>query len=426
VELKVKKIELFHVSIPLPKNFYPSWIPGYPQGFNRFTLIRLTTDDGFQGYSAGIAMEEEREGLGSLVGPYLIDQVVENIDDVNQRLREASFLGWRNNWIEAAFWDLLGKKEGKPLYRLLGGEGGRLPTYCSTGEVREPGKRADEVLALKDMGFNSVKLRVHDFDLEDDIAQIKEVRRAVGDDMEIGVDANQGWRVAAIKDAPLWDLERATEFAKACEEYNISWLEEPLDMYAFDDMAELRRRTTTPISGGELTPGLHEHMIMLEKGSLDIYQPDACFCGVSTSLRIMQEVNKQGLKFKPHTWTNGIGFAINLHIAAANPQRLPLEFPYEPPAWTPRYRDGILVRPFMVDKEGCVSIPEKPGLGIDINPRALKKFGRKFYEMTPAKLAVSTVRNRGIRNALELAKAKKGDSSLLDKIESMAPENSEK
>ncbi len=405
--MKVKKIELFHVSIPLPTSFYPSWIPGMPQGANRFTLLRLTTDEGLQGYSAGIAMEKEREGLGSLLGPYLINQEVENIEQVNQRLREASYLGWRNNWIEAAFWDLLGKKEGKPLYALLGGEGGRIPAYCSTGEVHAPAKRAEEVMSFKEQGFKSVKLRVHDFELEKDIEQIREVRRTVGNSLDLGVDANQGWRVAVIHDAPLWDLERATHFAKACEEYNISWLEEPLDMYAFEDMAELRNRTSTPIAGGELTPGWHEHKIMLEKGSLDIYQPDACFCGVSTSRRIMQEVNKQGLKFKPHTWTNGIGFAINLQIAAANPHRQPIEFPYEPPAWIPRYRDGILVEPFHIDKDGCVNIPDKPGLGIEIDQKALKKYGKKFYEVTPTKLAINTVRQRGLKNALELSKSRK-------------------
>lgn len=405
--MKVKKIELFHVSIPLPKDFYPSWIPGLPQGFNRFTLLRLTTGEGLEGYSAGIAMEEEREGLGSLLGPYLLDQEVADIDSVNQRMREASYLGWRNNWIEAAFWDLIGKKENKPLYALLGGEGGRIPAYCSTGEVHAPDRRAEEVLARKKEGFTSVKLRVHDFELEKDIEQIRQVRRAVGDEMQIGVDANQGWRVAVIQDAPLWDLERAVAFARACEEYNIAWLEEPLDMYAFDDMAELRRQTTVPIAGGELTPGLHEHKIMLEKGSLDIYQPDACFCGVSTAMQIMSEVNRRNLTFKPHTWTNGIGFAINLHIAAANPNRQPIEFPYEPPAWIPRYRDGILSDPFNIDEEGFVAIPDKPGLGIEIDQDALNRYGKKFYELTPKGLAVNTIQQRGLINALKLAWAKK-------------------
>ncbi len=172
-EMKVNRIELYHVSIPLPSDFYPAWIPGYPQKFNRCTLLKITTDNDLAGYSAGMAMEEEREGLGSLLGQYLIGQEVENLDEVRHLLREASYLGWRNNWIEAAFWDLLGKKEGKPVYELLGGKGGRMPAYCSTGEVHEPEQRAEEVLALREKGYNIVKLRVHDFDIKKDIAQVK-------------------------------------------------------------------------------------------------------------------------------------------------------------------------------------------------------------------------------------------------------------
>lgn len=405
--MKVNKIELYHISIPLPAPFYPSWIPGYPQQFNRCTLLKITTDDGLVGYSGGMAMEEEREGLGSLLGQYLIGQEVEKLDQVRQLLREASYLGWRNNWIEAAFWDLIGKKEGKPLCELLGGEGGRIPTYCSTGEVHDPARRAEEVLAVREMGFNIVKLRVHDFDIKKDIEQLKTVRKAVGDSMKISVDANQGWPVTIINRPPIWDLERATEFAKACEEYDISWLEEPLDMYAFDEMAELRRRTKTPIAGGELTPGWHEHKMLFEKESLDIYQPDATFCGIDTSMKIMHEANRRNLKFKPHTWTNGIGFAINLQIAAANPNREPIEFPYEPPGWIPQFRDGILTEPFMIDKEGYVTIPDKPGLGFEIDEHALSRYGRKFFEMTPGGLAMKTIRQRGLFTALKLAKAKK-------------------
>lgn len=405
--MKVEKIELYHISIPLPEAFYPSWIPGYPQKFNRSTLIKITADNGLVGYSAGMAMEEEREGLGSLLGQYLLGQEVEKLDEVTQLLREASYLGWRNNWIEAAFWDLIGKKEGKPVYELLGGSGGKIEAYCSTGEVHDPHKRAEEVLAMKELGFKIVKLRVHDNQLQDDIAQIKIVREKVGEDLKLGVDANQGWPVTIITKPSIWDLARASEFAKACEEYNYSWLEEPLDMYAFDEMAELRRRTKTPIAGGELTPGWHEHKILFEKESLDIYQPDATFSGIDTVIRVMKEALKRNLKFKPHTWTNGVGFAINLQIAAASPHREAIEFPYEPPAWIPKYRDAIMQEHFMIDKEGCVQIPDKPGLGFEIDEDALSHYGRKFFAMDSKGLALKTIKQRGLFDALKLAKAKK-------------------
>jgi len=117
--MKIDRIELFHVAIPLPKPFYPAWIPGYPQTVNRFTLLRLTTDDGVQGLAAGMAFEREREGLGGLIGPYLIGLDPTDIATARQRLREVSYLGWRNYWMEAAFWDIRGQVEGKPVWALL-------------------------------------------------------------------------------------------------------------------------------------------------------------------------------------------------------------------------------------------------------------------------------------------------------------------
>jgi D-galactarolactone cycloisomerase len=273
--------------------------------------------------------EREREGLGGLVGPYLIGLDPTDVATVRQRFREVSYLGWRNYWMEAAFWDIRGKVEGKPVWMLLGGkEAGRAPVYASTGEIHPPQQRAEEVLQLREMGFQTVKLRVHSFDPAEDVAQVEAVRRAVGDSMDIGVDANQGWRVALIDDAPLWTLERATDFTRACAELGVSWIEEPLDTYAYDELAELCRRSEVPIAGGELNGGWHEFKVMLEKGSYDIYQPDATMGGgISDAKRVLDACRQRGLGYTPHTWTNGLGFLINLHVCAAGPRDYSIEYP---------------------------------------------------------------------------------------------------
>ena len=407
--MKIDRIELFHVSIPLDKPFYPAWIPGYPMTANRCTLARLTTDDGVQGLAAGVAFEREREGLGSLLGPYLIGLDPRDIATGRQRIREAAYLGWRNFWLEAAFWDILGKVEGKPVWALLGGEtGGRVEVYASTGEVHDPQRRAEEVLQLRELGYKSVKLRVHSFDPAEDIAQIATVRKAVGDGMEIGVDANQGWRVALIDDAPLWNLKRATEFAAACADNGIAWLEEPLDMYAWDDLAELRRRSSVKIAGAELNGGWHEFQVMLEKGCFDIYQPDACFGGgISEAKQVMDACRSGGLTFAPHTWTNGIGLITNLHLYAAGERDHPLEFPFEPPGWTPEVRDGLLAQPILADRDGTIAVPEAPGLGIELDEDKLKRYGEKFFDMSSRGLAVKTIREKGFFSALKLARKKR-------------------
>jgi D-galactarolactone cycloisomerase len=407
--MKIDRIELFHVAIPLPKPFYPAWIPGYPQTANRFTLLRLTTDDGVQGLAAGVAFEREREGLGGLIGPYLIGLDPTDIPAVVQRLREVSYLGWRNYWMEAALWDIRGKAEGKPVWALLGGkQAGRAPVYVSTGEVHPPQQRADEVLKLKEMGFQTVKLRVHSFDPAEDLAQVEAVRRAVSDSMAIGVDANQGWRVALVDDAPLWTLERATEFSRACAELDVRWIEEPLDMYAYDQQAELCRRSQVPIAGGELNGGWHEFKVMLEKGSYDIYQPDATMGGgISDAKRVLDACRERGLGYTPHTWTNGLGFLVNLQVYAAGPRDYPIEYPYEPPGWVPEARDGLLAEPILVAQDGTVAVPDGPGLGIQLDPAKLARFGEKFFEITSRGIAVKTIREKGLFSALHLARKRR-------------------
>ena len=410
----VARVELFHVEIPLPATFHPSWIPGFPQNENRFTLVRVTTDDGVEGFSAGPAMGHERAGLGDLLGPYVLGADATNIDLVQQRLREMGYLGWRNWWIEPAFWDILGKLANKPVYELLGGHAQRVPLYASTGEVREPSARIAEAEARYAEGFRTIKLRVHDFDERVDERQIQETARALGGKMKLGVDANQAWRVAAVGPAPRWDLARAKRFADACADAGFAWLEEPLPMDGYDDLAELTRHARLPIAGGELhTSGLPELRMMIERRCYSIFQPDAIFTGgIAQTFEVAKLCRAHGLKYTPHTWTNGIGFAVNLqlYLASGFAGETELEYPLDPPGWVPAARDGILEQPF-VHERGELAAPTLPGLGFRVDEKALRRFGKRFFVMDRKRLAWFSLRTRGIRATLEIDKARKAAAS---------------
>ena len=202
---KVERIELFHVDVPLRAPFFPSWIPGYPQTHCRSTLIRLTTDDGLTGLAAGTAFSRERQGLGELIGGYLIGVEATDIETVRKRLREVSYLGWSNGWIENAFWDLKGKARGKPVYKLLQDEERtvlRAPVYASSGEVRPVGTRMPWLNTIRRMGIKAVKIRVKDPHKRDDLTILEDVRRELGDDFVVAVDANQGWPVSLFDATP--------------------------------------------------------------------------------------------------------------------------------------------------------------------------------------------------------------------------------
>ncbi|MEW5733649.1 MAG: mandelate racemase/muconate lactonizing enzyme family protein [Thermodesulfobacteriota bacterium] len=407
---KIACIELYHVRVPLDHPFYPSWIPGYPQTENRFDLIRIITESGIEGFSAGPAIATERKGLGYLLAPYMLGLDALDTDIMRQRLREIGYLGIRAHWIEPAFWDIKGKAANKPVYELLGGRAQTVRCYASTGEVKSPEARVEEARARFDEGFRSIKLRVHDFDVEKDIEQVAAVCKALGDKMTVGVDVNQGWRVTIVNDAPLWDLARAKYFADACADLGVAWIEEPLPMDDYEAQAELARYSKVPISGAELhSGGLPELKMMIEKGCYHIYQPDAVMAGgIAQTLEVIGLCKKHGVLYTPHTWTNGFGFAVNLQMMLASgfADKKPLEYPLNPPSWVVGKRDAVLETPFMHDK-GTLAPPTLPGLGFRVNWKELKKYGRRFFKMGNLGLKVYAVRDKGLKTALEIDKNKK-------------------
>ncbi len=408
---KIDKIELFHVCVPLDKPFYPSWIPGYPQTQVHYTLVRLTTDDGLVGQAAGNAFTKERQGLGDLLGGFLMGIQADDLAVVRARLREASYLGWRNGWLENAFWDLKGKIAGKPVYKLLQEKEEtveKATVYASTGSLKSMEERKPYLDDIRAKGVRAVKIRVHDPEQKQDISILEAVRKELGDDFVIAVDANQGWPVSLIEPTTIWDLEYATKFGKACDELGIGWIEEPLDMHDWDGMAELRKRVQTPIAGAELLGDWHEVRALFERDCLDMYQPDSTFCGgLTVAKKVMDECRKRGLQYSPHTWTNGIGFMINLHAYAAWENRKYLEFPYEPPGWVPETREGI-IPPVTINGDGSVDVSQEPGLGLHIDDKLLARYGKCFFRLTPFRLALKTIREKGFKTAMEIKKKKQG------------------
>src|SRR5262245_20468580 len=143
--MKITHVELWRVAVPLRATFHPSWIPGFPQRENRFTLVRIRTESGIEGVGAGPSIGREHDGLGSLLGPYLIGERADDLVSIRQRIREMSYLGVRAGWVEPACWDIVGKARGKPVWALLGGKPGKVRLYASSGSVRTGTARVQEI-----------------------------------------------------------------------------------------------------------------------------------------------------------------------------------------------------------------------------------------------------------------------------------------
>ena len=371
------RVQLCH--FPLPEMFSPSWLPGFPQMTNGCAIYRLQTDEGIEGITAGPLIADEAKGLVNLLRLVLTGRDPTHVEDIFKLLRSATrALGLRAWHIEPACWDLIGKAAGMPVWRLLGGARDRIRAYASTGELREPKRRVDDAQALREQGFTAVKLRIRFPTIEEDVAVVRAVREAIPD-MEIMVDANQGWRVHGFADYPEWDLARAVRTAGRLEDLDVTWLEEPLDQFDYRGYSELRRRTTVPLAAGEMLSDLHGFRDMVEHRAVDVLQPDAVLTGgILMARKVSAMAEAAGIGFAPHTWTNGIGLRINMQVMGSVPNSEWCEYPIDPPGWTVEARDAMLAEPTLIDADGYVTLPETPGLGIELDEDRIAAHGEEI------------------------------------------------
>jgi D-galactarolactone cycloisomerase len=377
--MKIVDAEAYLCHFPLSEPFYPSWIPGLPQANNSFLLVRLITDEGIDGFAATVAFLGELKGVPELLKVFLIERDPFKVEDFVRVFRSAKAVGVRAWFMDAALWDIIGKATGQPIYRLLGSYRDRVKAYASTGELRDAGRRAEDAKAIVEKGFKAIKVRIRSDDAREDLRVVEAVREAVGPDVDIMVDANQAWPIHGFGDYPTWDLKRAMMMARELDDLGVAWLEEPLGMYDYEGLSALTASTPLTISGGEMNSDLFDFRELINRRCYDIIQPDVTLaCGIQNGKKIAGMAEAAGIAVNPHTWTNGIGLAANLQLMGAIPNCTYCEFPYEPPAWTPAARDAMLSRPFEIDAEGCVPLPEGPGLGIEIDMDRVRAHGEKI------------------------------------------------
>jgi D-galactarolactone cycloisomerase len=364
--MKIAGIDVRRYTFPLEPPFRAAWDP-VPRDRLETALVFVHTDEGLTGVGSGDTMDGFARYEHLFVGedPLAIDRHVRVLETI-------AFHAGRYWPLEAALWDLAGKAEGRTVAELLGGSVRRLPVYASSGELMPPEERSDAAVALAEAGFRALKLRVERARVEEGAAGVVAVREAVGEAMEIMVDLNQGWRMPGDVSAAL-DGDAVRALADRLRELNVLWLEEPLAGADVHGLAELRATAGIRLAGGEMARTLAELLGYLEAEALDVYQPDAVLAvGIERAREVAARVRAVGLWFTPHTWTNGIGLLANLHVAAAVDAGPFLEFPYDPPGWTPERRDWMLAEPILPDADGCLSLPERPGLGIVLDTERLQ------------------------------------------------------
>ena len=344
----------------------PAWNPGGKMGFKigGGSYVEIHTDQGLVGIGPGVDPE-----LLPAIKSQLIGQDPFDTERYMATLRYyAPGIPYRGSaGVDIALWDLIGKACGQPLYKLWGGAKERVPAYASMIQLSTPEERAGLATQLADEGWKAIKLRIHHSTMQQDVRTVEEVRRAVGEDLEIMVDANQAQSSGNWQPGVLWDFRRAVETARELQQLNCYWLEEPLPRYAFAQLAELNRRVELPIAGGENNRGIHEFLGMLADGVYDIVQPECLVNeGVSALRKIGALAEAFGKCIVPHHGGGHLGTLAHLHLVASWPHAPYLELLHDPPIGDYRHGFSIFEDPPRVDRDGYIALPQKPGLGVEI------------------------------------------------------------
>ena len=331
------------------------------------TLIAVLTDEGLVGYGSVFSNDGLVKAALKVLEPLTLGENALEPERVSEKLHQHTFWLGRGgsithaiSGIDIALWDILGKATGQPVGRLLGGRyRERVQPYASI-LMQQPGPLADQLLAIKAQGFRAFKIGWGPFGREShalDEAIVAAARDAVGSECKLMVDA--GGSDAFWPQGYKWALRTAEMLA----EYDVFWFEEPLKPDALADYVALRRAAPLPISGGEVLTRRQAFQPWLEAGAFDIVQPDVTKVGgISEERRIAWMAQEHGVRFIPHGWNTAVGVAADLQLASAFPDTDLVEYLYGSP-----YVDGIVARPWKLDAEGMLPIPDEPGLGLELD-----------------------------------------------------------
>ena len=327
------------------------------------SFTEILTDQGLTGIGPGIDPATLTSAKHELVG--------KNLLPMEQHITQLGGRGGGGGGpvrgpaaVEIALWDLLGKALGEPLYKLWGGASNRVLPYSSAiGRGVSIEERVDLATRVKAEGWKAIKIRPHWETMKEDIRLVEQVRKAVGDDFMIMCDANQA---PGMNDSGItWDFKRAAETGKAYQELGVYWLEEPLERYNLDGLAELNRMFTMMLAGGEGNAGMHEFRDYIIHNCYDILQPELAIVGPSMLLKIAAVAQAFDKKLIPHEGFMSLATICQLHFVAAT--NAPVgELLNDPPIGDYKNYFSIYENPPLVGKDGYMIMPEGPGLGVEI------------------------------------------------------------
>jgi len=266
--------------------------------------------------------------------------------------------------IDIALWDIAGKAAGKPVCDLIGKPmREKVRAYASMLMPHEPEEVRERVSALREQGFTAVKLGWGPLgaDPAKDVELAAAAVEAAGEGGTILIDAGLGYH----------DAKTAIGVAEQLDELGVFWLEEPFEPDEYEAYAELADAVDIRVAAGEQDTTLWGFRELIERGHVDLVQPDVTRCGgITELLRIAEFARSRGVETVPHAWKSGIIKAASLHVNAVLPDALFQEYCV---ADTP-INTSLTKQRLPIDADGFVAVPTGPGLGVELDDEVLARY----------------------------------------------------
>ncbi len=361
--MKITAIETSVIALPFTMGGPYQSFAGQLWDRMEILLVKVETEDGLVGWGEAFghaAIPATKAAIDSIIAPLMIGRDAGDINAINRAILHSTHLLGRNGsfvygyaGVEIALWDLLGKRTGQPIWRLLGGSRpGMLDAYASLLNYTTPELLAKNVTDAVNAGYRAIKL--HQTTREDVLVALD-----VAGEAKVMLDVNCAWLPP-----------KAHEMAEAMSLDGLLWLEEPVwPPEDVDSLASLRSHGI-PLSAGENVAGLFGFKTLIDAGAIDIAQPSVTkLGGISEMVRIIHLCQANGVAVAPHSPYFGPGFLATLHIAAAL-----IEKPLIEVLWVEMEANPF--DPWVRPRNGKLAVPEGPGLGCDPDPAILARYAK--------------------------------------------------
>ena len=368
--MKITDVRAIPLSAPLAVPIGRSQNYSYTSKYA--AIVKIFTDEGIVGIGDALTPRGPKSVcavIDEIITPELLGQDPTQIEVLWEKMyRSTRTLGFNKGFMmmaiaaaDIAVWDILGKAVGMPVHRLLGGcFREKIKAYASS--IYFAGRDAREIGAAAEQfakeGFTAIKLKVGAGE-KNDIENVKAIRSAVGNDVQIMADANCGYdRFAAIK------------IGREFEKHGVFWFEEPIAHEDIEGYIEVSRALDMPVAAGECEYTRYAFRDLLARGAVDIVQPDVSKAGgISECRKIANLASAFNIPYAPHVWGSAVSHVATLHLAAAIPNFLICEMDRLPNP----LREGLILEPIRI-QNGFVDVPQKPGLGLELNEEILRKY----------------------------------------------------